>query len=75
MEEQNNKNKRKTKLLIAMMIAIICVLFVAIVYQFIVIKSLQKQILLQQELTIKELRPKLPEDFSEIFFSTNDMSQ
>ena len=34
-----------------------------------------KQILLQQELTIKELRPKLPEDFSEIFFSTNDMSQ
>lgn len=44
MEEQNNKNKRKTKLLIAMMIAIICVLFVAIVYQFIVIKSLQKQI-------------------------------
>ncbi len=44
MEEQNNKNKRKTKLLIIMMIAIICVLFAAIVYQFVVIKSLQKQI-------------------------------
>ncbi|MBQ3213597.1 MAG: hypothetical protein IJB10_01100 [Clostridia bacterium] len=43
MEEQNN-NKRKTKLLMFTMIAIIAILFAGIIYQFVVIKSLQKQV-------------------------------
>ena len=62
MEEQNNKNKRKTKLLIAMMIAIICVLFAAIVYQFVVIKSLQKQIP-QSEACITFVENTIDKDF------------
>lgn len=43
MEDQNN-NKRKTKLLIFTMIAIIAILLAGIIYQFVVIKSLQKQV-------------------------------
>lgn len=42
MAEPNNKNK--TKLLIAMMIAIIALLFAGIIYQFVVIKSLENKI-------------------------------
>jgi flagellar basal body-associated protein FliL len=44
MTEQNDNNKRKSKLIMFMLIAIIAVLFAGIVYQFIVIKKLQKQV-------------------------------
>ena len=44
MTEQNDNNKRKSKLIMFMLIAIIAVLFAGIVYQFIVIKKLEKQI-------------------------------
>jgi len=44
MSEEQSKNKRKSKLLLITMIAIIAVLFAGIVYQFIVIKKLEKQI-------------------------------
>ena len=44
MSEQNDNNKRKTKLMLFTVIAIIAVLFAGIVYQFIVIKKLEKQI-------------------------------
>ncbi|MBQ9792831.1 MAG: hypothetical protein IJW32_03735 [Clostridia bacterium] len=60
MEEQNN-NKRKTKLLMFTMIAIIAILLAGIIYQFVVIKSLQKQVsentssyVYVQELSAKE---------------------
>lgn len=43
MEEQNN-NKRKTKLLMFTMVAIVAILLAGIIYQFVVIKSLQKQV-------------------------------
>lgn len=42
MAEPNNKNK--TKLLIAMLIAIIVLLFSGIVYQFVVIKNLESKL-------------------------------
>lgn len=44
MSEQNDNNKRKSKLMLITVIAIIAVLFAGIVYQFIVIKKLEKQI-------------------------------
>lgn len=44
MSEQNDNNKRKSKLMLFTVIAIIAVLFAGIVYQFIVIKKLEKQI-------------------------------
>lgn len=44
MAEQNDNNKRKTKLIMFMLIAIIAVLFAGIVYQFVVIKKLQRQV-------------------------------
>ena len=44
MAEPDNNNKRKTKLIMVMLIAIIAVLFAGIVYQFVVIKNLQKQV-------------------------------
>ena len=44
MTEQNDNNKRKSKLIMFMLIAIIAVLFAGIVYQFIVIKKLEKQV-------------------------------
>ena len=63
MEEKNNKNKSKFKLLIITMIAIIAILFAGIIYQFIVIKSLQKQIpentsscVYVQEITTKDYK-------------------
>ena len=43
MSEEEEK-KKKTKRLIIMMIAIITILFIGIVYQFVVIKKLQKQV-------------------------------
>ena len=42
MSEQNDNNKRKSKLMLITVIAIIAVLFAGIVYQFIVIKKLEK---------------------------------
>lgn len=39
-----NKNNRKTKLILGMIIAIIIVLLVGIIYQFIYIKKLERQI-------------------------------
>lgn len=44
MSEQNFNNKRKSKLILITMIAIIAVLFAGIIYQFVVIKKLEKQI-------------------------------
>ena len=44
MAERNDNNKRKSKLIMVMLIAIISVLFVGIIYQFILIKKLQKQV-------------------------------
>ena len=43
MTGQNN-NKRKNRLIMFMLIAIIAVLFVGVIYQFIVIKKLEKQV-------------------------------
>ena len=40
----DNNNNKKSKLIFIALIAIIAVLFVGIVYQFVVIKSLQKEI-------------------------------
>ena len=42
--EENNSNNKKSKLLFIALILIIAVLFVGVVYQFVVIKSLQKEI-------------------------------
>jgi len=44
MSEPNDNNKRKTKLIIVMLIAIITVLLAGIVYQFVVIKKLENKI-------------------------------
>ena len=44
MSETNDNNKRKTKLIIVMLIAIITVLLAGIVYQFVVIKNLENKI-------------------------------
>ncbi len=39
-----NKNNKKTKLILSMIIAIIVVLLIGIIYQFVCIKRLEKQI-------------------------------
>ena len=39
-----NNNDNKSKLLFIALIAIIAVLFIGVVYQFVIIKSLQKEI-------------------------------
>ena len=44
MSEPNDNNKRKTKLIIVMLIAIITVLLAGIVYKFVVIKKLENKI-------------------------------
>lgn len=41
---EENKNNKKTLLLLIMLIAIIVVLFIGVIYQFVVIKSLQRDI-------------------------------
>ena len=43
MDEQNNNNSRKTKLIMFTLIAIIAVLLAGVIYQFVVIKKLEKQ--------------------------------
>ena len=42
MSDNDEKNKRKTKLLIITLIAVIAVLLVGVVYQFVTIKHLEK---------------------------------
>lgn len=44
MNEQDNRNKQKTKLLIITLIAIIVILFAGIIYQFVTIKKLQNKL-------------------------------
>jgi len=44
MPNDNDANKRRTKLLIITLIAIVALLFAGIVYQFVVIKGLEKQL-------------------------------
>ena len=41
MNDQDERNKRKTKLIYFTLIAIITILFIGIIYQFVVIKKLE----------------------------------
>ena len=43
MSEQDDRNKHKTKLIIITLIAIIVVLAIGIIYQFVTIKKLQRE--------------------------------
>lgn len=66
MSNQNDNNKRKTKLVVATIIAIIVLLLVGIVYQFVCIKRLERQIDdIEGQLATVEVSTQAPSHLSE----------